>query len=270
MSLAIILDKSFLQGSKASRIHELATTHRLVVSDALFYELLTSSEPGRSRCFAKFPPVENPVDLVSHIGTLMRLEINAHAPCGRPSEHREQLVFNFNPRLVNADYLLPEKARANVEKQTAELRSEVKAFVEQVGTIRSFLPNLLTGTDAYQRAANADAERALVEPRALIPFYSQLEPPSGEKVWPTPELVSEEWAIYRWLQVKLLFALDVYVRYRGVVPQVLSRGTYEKMEHDVLDAQIFALGCLEGAIATREKKQKRWWALVCPTGSLYE
>lgn len=270
MSSAIILDKCFLQASKASRIRALAASHRLVVSDALFYELLTAPEPDRSRCFAKFPPVENPVDLVSHIGVLMKLEINTHAPSGRPSKHREQLAFQFNPRLVRADYVLPEKARAAVEKQRRELRSDVRTFVDHVGTIPSFFSNLLTGTDACQRAARADAERMLAAPRALIPFYSQLEPPPGEKAWPPPGLVSEEWAVYRWLQVKLLFALDVYIRYRGTVPQDLSPATYQRMEHDVLDAQVFMLGCLEGAIATREKKLKRWWALVCPKGSLYE
>ena len=270
MSPAIILDKSFLQGSKAKRIRELASTHRLVISEALFYELLTSPEPGRSRCFAKFPRVKNPVDLVSHIGMLMRREIVAQAPSGRPSEHREQLTFQFNPYLVNSDYVLPEEARATLEQQTAELRSDVSAFLERVSTIPSFFPNLLTGTDSDRRAAHTDAEHALAEPRALIPFYSQLEPPPGEKALPTPDLVSEEWAVYRWLQVQMLFALDVYVRYRGKVPQDLSPRTYEKMEHDVLDAQVFMLGCLEGAFATREKKLKRWWTLLCPGSVIYE
>jgi len=85
MTSAIILDKSFLQGTKTSRIQELAAAHRLVVSDALFYELLTAPEPGRTRCFAKFPQTENPVDLVNHIGTMMRIEIDTHLPSGRPS-----------------------------------------------------------------------------------------------------------------------------------------------------------------------------------------
>jgi hypothetical protein len=67
-----------------------------------------------------------------------------------------------------------------------------------------------------------------------------------------------------------LFALDVFVRYRGAVTEALNPITYEKMEHDVLDAQVFMLGCLEGAFATQEKKLKRWWALLCPDGDLYE
>jgi len=62
----------------------------------------------------------------------------------------------------------------------------------------------------------------------------------------------------------------VYVRYRGALPETLSPSTYERMEHDVLDAQVFMLGCLEGAFATREKKLKRWWSLLCPDAPLYE
>lgn len=270
MRSAIVLDKSFLQGAKTSRIRELAAAHRLVVSDALFYELLTAPEPGRSRCFAKFPSTENPVDLVSHTGTLMQIEIDTHSRCGKPSEHREKLLFQFNPRLVSADYVLPDEARVAVEEQTTQLRSDVSGFLEQVALVPTFFPNLLTGSSAGQKLAHAEAERALGEPGALIPFYSALEPPPGQKPFPSPHLVSEKWAVYRWLQVKLLFAVDVYVRYRGALPETLSPSTYEKMEHDVLDAEVFMLGCLEGAFATREKKLKRWWSLLCPDAALYE
>lgn len=199
----------------------------------------------------------------------MEHEIDTHTPSGRPSEHHEQIPFQFNPNLANCDYVLPEKARAIADEKTVELQSDVITYMKMVNTIPSFFPNLLTGSDTMRRAAHEDAERALAEPLALIPFYSQIVTPLGEKSLPAPDLVSEEWAVYRWLQVQLLFALDVYVRYCGIVPQDRIR-TYEKMEHDVLDAQVFMLGCLEGAFATHEKKLKRWWTLLCPSGSLYE
>lgn len=270
MQPAIILDKSFLQGSKKARIHELAQTHRLVVSDALFYELLTASEPGRSRCFAKFPLVANPVDLVNHIGTLMHLEIETHRPSGKPSTHREQLRFQFNPRLVNPTYELPEEARLGVEEQTTQLRVDVQAFIDRVPLINTFFPNLLVGSDVQRRMEREEAERAIAEPGALLPFYANLEPPSGQKTLPAAAIVTEEWALYRWLQVQLLFTLDLYIRYQGAIQENLSAALYENIEHDVLDAQVMMLGCLEGAFATREKKLVRWWNLICPSGMLYE
>lgn len=269
MQSAIILDKSFLQGSKKTRIHELAQTHRLLVSDALFYELLTASEPGRSRCFSKFPPIDNPVDLVDHIGTLMRLEIDSHIPAGKPSTHCEKLRFQFNPRLVNPEYELPEEGLRSVNEQTAQLRSDVLSFIDRCSAIDSFFPKILVGSETQQVQAREEAERAIAEPGALIPFYASLEPPPGQQPLPSASIVTEKWALYRWLQVQLLFSLDLYVRYRGAIPENISPTTYEKIEHDVLDAQVMMLGCLEGAFATREKKLIRWWNLICPDGTLY-
>lgn len=269
MKPAIVLDKSFLQGAKKVRIEVLSRTHRLIVSDALFYELLTSSEPGRSRCFSKFPPIENPVDLVNHIGTLMRLEIDTHVAAGKPSTHREKLRFQFNPHLVNADYQLPDEARITVDEQTADLRSDVASFIDQMPLIADFFPTLLNGTQDEQLSARESAEAAIAEPGALIPFYANLEPPPGERPLPSAKAVDENWALYRWLQVQLMFALDLYIRYRGSRVEVLTPAMYEKLEHDVLDAQVLMLGCLEGALATRERKLIRWWNLLCPGGTLY-
>jgi hypothetical protein len=83
-------------------------------------------------------------------------------------------------------------------------------------------------------------------------------------------MIDESWALYRWLQVQLLFAVDVFARYQGVNLDIANPIIYEKMEHDVLDAQVLMLACLEGAFATREKKLKRWWSLLCPESPLYE
>lgn len=270
MSDAIVLDKCFLQGSKRSRIQELAASRRLVMSEALFYELLTSSEPGRSRCFSKLPQTDDPVDLVSHIGTLMRIEIDTQLPAGKPSSHREELRFRLNPALFEPDYRLPEQAQEAVEEQTAQLKSDVQLFIERAAVVSSFFPDLLNGSQTRREGARAEAEKAIAASGALSEFYAALEPPPGERPLPSASLVNESWALYRWLQVQLLFAVDLYVRYQGRMPPRFGRVTYEKLEHDVLDAQVLMLGCLEGAIATRERKLKRWWRLLCPDGALYE
>ena len=207
MQPSIVLDKCFLQGSTKGRIHELAKTHRLIVSDALFYELLTTGEPGRSRCFAKFPQVTNPVDLVSHIGALMRIEIETHCPSGKPSVHREKIKFQFNPHLLNSEYELPEEARLAVEEKTAQLHSAVQSFISRVPLMKSFFPNLLVGNDQQQLQEREQAERAIAEPGSLLPFYASLEPPQGQKALPSATIVTENWALYRWLQVQFLFAL---------------------------------------------------------------
>ena len=200
----------------------------------------------------------------------MRIEIDTHHPAGKPSSHREQLRFQFNMGLMNPDFELPKEARLVVDEQTQELRSDVLSFVARAASTNSFFPDLLVGNSKQQIHAREEAERAIAEHDFLIAFYASLESPLGEKALPPSELVTEDWAIYRWLQVQFLFGLDLYVRYQGTVPEEFSPAVYRKLEHDVLDAQVLMLGCLEGAFATREKKLQRWWRLLCPDGSLYE
>ena len=58
---SIVIDKSYLQGTKAAQIRQLALDHRLLMSYALFYELLTTKPECRCQCFSKFPNDNNPI-----------------------------------------------------------------------------------------------------------------------------------------------------------------------------------------------------------------
>lgn len=270
MSNAIVLDKSFLQGTKATRLHELAASHRLLMSDALFYELLSNPE-DRANCFAKFPRMNNPVDLVMHVGGLLRIEIDTHKPSGRPSSHIEDIRFQFNKALLGKGYQLPEEARIVVEEQTEELRSDVASFIDRVQVMSTIFPDLLSGSDTQRVAARKEAERVIAsDTEAILKFYAQLELPAGHPPLPPVSLVTPEWALFRWLQVQLLFGLDVYRRYNGKIPSKLTSNMYEKFEHDVLDAQCLVLGVIEGSFATHELKLKEWYALIHPEGTLYQ
>lgn len=103
----------------------------------------------------------------------------------------------------------------------------------------------------------------------MLKFYGSLEAPSSKPPLPPAMIMTRDWALFRWQQVQLLFALDAYCRYGGRVPDTLSGKAYEKVEHDVLDAHYLLLGVLEGSLATREKKLQSWFCLLCPNGYLY-
>ncbi len=270
MQPLVVIDKCFLQGTPALQVKALAKTLQLVMSDGLFYELLTGAEPGRSRCFAKLPATDNPVVLVNHVGVLLRKEIDTQKPAGKPSLNRENIRFRFHPDLRNGTYVLPPEVREEIENLLVLFRQDVSSFIERSEGITDFFPDLLKGSQTSRDHARTEAEKTIVAPRSLVNFYSKLEPPLGETSLPAAANVDESWALYRWLQVQFLFSVDLCVRYQGKVPKNLSPKVFEKLEHDVLDAQVLMLGCLEGAFATRELKLQRWWRLLCPSGLLVE
>jgi len=272
MKPGIVVDKCFLQGTSTVRVRELAASSRLLVSDALFYELLTADGPSRRKCFAKFPAEESPVDLISHFGAMMRFEIDNQTPSGKPSSHLENsdFTFRFNDALLSEDYEFPADVRSAIEEHTAQLRSDVISYLDRVKVVATFFPNVLSGTTDERKLAVEEAEKAIAAPGTLLQLYSSLEPPPGEKPLPPVERICEHWAVYRFLQAQMLFALDIFARYQGQTPDISNQNVYERMEHDVLDAQVLMLGCLEGAFATHERKLQRWWKLLCPHGQSYE
>lgn len=266
----LLIDKNFLQGSKSSEIQRLMETRRLLMADTLFYELLSSAEPGRSRCFAKLPAIENPVDLVNHVGGLLKREIRSHRPCGKPSENLEELRFRFNHALASPNFALPTDVIEAIQEEEAQLHIEVESLLALVETVPTIFPDLLKGSDSERANLRTIVESVIADDMdGIRTMYSSLSSPPDGPALPPAELIDRHWAIYRWLQVRLLFVVDIYCRYGGTVPQHPVGRVFERLEHDVQDAQYLVLGVLEGSFATRERKLQRWFSLLCPEGDLY-
>lgn len=265
--MGIVLDKSFLQGVSRDEIIELSKNNRLLVSDALFFEMLTTSIKNRAKCFSKFPTYENPVDLINHIGFLLRYEIDNHKKSNSPSSNKENsnYRFIFNEALKDPNYVLPDYAQETISQYNDELKNDVYIFLKKANTITDLFPELL---NANKQAARTVAENCIAKPGSLIQLISSFNAPPEENELPAASVINEHWAIYRYLQVQLLFAIDLYVRFNGSIPESLTEKQYIEIEHDVLDAQLLALGLMEGAFATREKKLQRWWKLLMPNGML--
>jgi len=264
----LILDKCFLQAISQRDMTKLSEQYQLVVSGPLFYELITSSDRKRINCFSKFPARTNPVLLVDHVGTLIRKELVHCRPSGKPSANRINIDFEFNPQLLQPGYEFPIKAARELEHQSLELSSEIYQIIEISKTSESLFGALLAGTQQEQDQARITAEAKIANLDAVRNFYGTLEAQNQELPYPPKEIVDSNWTVLRWLQAKMLFSLDIHIRYRGKVDEMLSPKVLEKLEHDLHDMQHLTLAMLEGAFATNEKKLQRWWKLLMPTGDL--
>lgn len=269
MKPAVVLDKNYLQGCRREQIVALSETHRLVMSGALFYELITTSEEQRRRCFAKLPRADNPVELVDHVGELMRRELETGKACGKPSANTLGIRFRFNPNLLQDDYRLPDEALEALQQEALDLANERERLIQLSESTPSLFPNVLSGSTEARRESRAEAEAAIADVAQIITFYRGLASPDPCSPFPDADLVGPDWAHIRWVQVQMMFALDLHVRYQGAVRTALTAKVLERLEHDVHDAQHLALGVLEGAFATRENKLRRWWALLRPDGALF-
>lgn len=262
----IILDKNFVEGGKTQTIVALCREGRAVMPDVLFYEMLTGREPGRSRCFAKFPG-ENPVTLVPNVGELLQYETARHSACGKPSRHALRMRFQFNSKLADGAYELPAEAKATLEEEELRLRGELANLVEMINMAPALFP------DAFNKERDLAAERkkyenALVnDPNEITEFYGQLEPPD-DAVKPAPAaLLTDEWIHFRWLQVKLWASLDLRLRL-GQLDGEITGERRHRLENFLFDMQYGMLGILEGGLATKDQWLRDLFKLFRPDGLL--
>lgn len=268
MKPTLVVDKSFLQGTTTRRMHELVESHQLLMTESLFYEIL-SNDRDRAKCFSKFPAVENPADLVMHVGGYLRKEISLRKIAPRPSESIIRTRFQFNPRLTQPGFQLPVEALEAQAEKLAEVHIDMKALIGRAATMPTIFPAAFTGTQQERDIARSLAEAAIARDRGIpMSIYAAFRAPKGERKPPPARYIEEDWAIYRWLQVHLLFALDLAIRNLANLNNPLSASLHEKIEHDVLDAEYLIVGTLEGSFATYERKLQRWFALLCPRGTL--
>jgi len=265
---AVVVDKSFLQGRTKDAVHRFASQHRILMTEALLFEMLTNPQDRRA-CFAKLPSGENPVDIVLHRGAYLRKEISTRRPVPQPSTKIEKLRFQFNERLLQHDYTLPSGAQAVVDGQRREVVADAQSAKSRALQMPSFFPELAARKSHVRRAAREDAEKQVVQPGALMDFYTNLRAPKGQRKLPPKRLLTDNWALYRWLQIDFLFCIDLYFRFGSTLSNLLSPASEQGIEHDILDAQYLLVGILEGSFATHETKLQRWYKLILPHGHLF-
>ena len=257
--IPIILDKSYLQGIPAGRFQELSEQYQWLMPDILFYELISSDEPGRSGCFKKFPQKPNPIPLVKHVGALLEKEQTTHKPAGLPSENPDELnclTWRFNPALSNGSSHLLNIDKATMRKRKAELDRDISSLIKNSNLAPTIFPDI----NEQFIADSVDK---------LSGSLSSFELPDGATM-PARENLNESWTLFRWFQVQLLFSLDILYRYNDINPSALTDKSREKLEHDVLDMHYLILGVLQSAFATKDKKLIRFYKLLCPNGLLIE
>lgn len=172
--------------------------------DVLFYEMLSSDEPGRSQCFAKLPQTANPIPITPHVGALLSIELAAHRPAGTPSEHLLDIDLRFNQGLSKQQYALSEADIAACNEIEAELTHDVDTLIENVELIDRIFPTLDEALRVRKAAAQRESELAIANERAeLVEFLSSLSLPNG-KPMSSANVIDEAWTIFRWFQAHSL------------------------------------------------------------------
>lgn len=257
----VVIDKSVLQGMPKERLQLLFKDHRVLMTQALFYELLTAKPAERASCFRRIPAIDNPVVLVQNVGPILQWEVTNERPLVNIDDVAISVNFNFNPGLVNEDFDLGEEQAGHIENWKKEMSASVSNFADHCSKVTVRFPEL-KGYYPGMKILHIEEikTRVCTDPGFVRQLYSAAE---GSN-WPTAEEIDERWAIYRWLQIRVVAALDYLLKYGE--RDVTSLTT--KVENEYLDLEYCLVGCLVGAIATKDSGMSERFLAVSPLGKV--
>lgn len=263
-NMNIILDKSYLLGSTYNSILELLSKGRLMMLESLFLEILTADEESDiNKCFKKFPQRENPIDLLPHSGNLMYFEKTYHRPSVPLKDHVLKIKYEFNPCLRGNDY---REIIKNVENALKEWKQDTSdrtyGFIQKATSVQYWFPELKDKKSISKQETATAMKRVSEDDKFIQNIYSELRKgilKNENEEWPEPKIINKDWAIFRYLQFHLIFALD-YIWRHGLKEKEKSK----KDTNAYIDIDYCILGSLADALATRDKIMGDFYRIVCP------
>lgn len=233
----LVIDKSFAQAMKCTRLSELSKERTLLAPRAFHYETLTTAQ---GKMFSTLVGLDD-FRWVDKEMLLRSERDNGEACC------KAELV-RF---CVDRDYLTPSWRPSNEEKEAAEqYRVEsVEPFLDLWDEIMKEDP---IGFTSLELAATTKPDSDFINLCNFLRDPERIRIIAKELNFRHSEKLNAAWFSFRFIQVFALQSLVLRRRYPGVNPE-FSR---KRLEHDFHDMDYLALGLHVGSLATNDISPK--------------
>jgi hypothetical protein len=261
----LILDKSYLDGASTSHVMQLCSEFRVMCSETLFFELMTTRDTSQVRCFAKLPQRPGAIALLPDLQPLLRAEMEACSPCKDVGEYVAQGTYVFNPKLAEGTYVPPPEIAETLLEWRRNVEAETRSFLERCQSVHQFFPELI-GIEfrGFPAAIAAARSRVATDPEFTRAVFATFERDDLPTTAPMPEQLTPSWAWFRWVQCQLMAALRMFERYQCNVPLEPSPAVLNRAEHSLHDTQYVVMATLAGAIASNDREIIEDLRLVAP------
>jgi len=255
----VVLDKSFIKGVSSAQLQSQVQQGWVFgIADVFWYEHFRKWDPWRLANLVKLKSIEKSLVLLPGIGEMFRAEAQKHRPASQVLVGKR---VTLNPKLREGGrfFELDGQTKEIASGRTMELEERLDDMVaiwRDFKTLPAFndagqseMPNIVRELSLQIRDDRAD----------IRGFYKNHRIPP----WPEPELIDEQWAFFRWIQVQLLAGLDFFASYG-----VKTQPGREKLMHELLDLEYLIVALVVGGLASCEKRMIERFKLFRPDGVL--
>ena len=273
---SIIVDKSYAQGVPS--LDGLQKDWDLLFPDAFFFEVASTDAQAREGCLRRLRDVHHHggVHIAPNVGELLRKEIHGLCPAGAPSENLIEgldLDAFFGVRFDD----LSNARRDALADTEVTFGRDTDALVTRANALQGCFARTCAGTaeerkEGYRRARNAVAQDRDFIAGFLAEFvcrgrHAPREAPLLTEI-ARSDAFGPAWTVYRWLQVQLLYGLELLEKRGPLDLDALKLTLRDRLQHDVIDMEYVILGVLQGALATNDRKMRSMFELLRPQGTV--
>lgn len=253
----VVLDKSFLQAVTAQQLRYYVQHGWIfAVPEVLWHEHFRKWDKRRHANIVKLKGIEKTLILLPGIGEMFRAEGEKLKPASQVLSGKK---ITINPKFASGGEFF------ELDGETAKTANERSLEVEErleilVAVWRDFkrIPALHDASPSDMAETVHELSLQVRDDRDDIRgFYRNHRGPN----YPAPELIDEEWTLYRWIQVQLIAGLNFFASYGLATP--FNR---EKLFHELLDLDYLIPALVVGGLACREKRIIDRFRLLRPDG----
>lgn len=238
-----MLDKSFLDGVTSAQLQYYAQKKwTFGITEVLIHEHLRKRDARRIANLFKLHSIEDSIVLLPGMGEMFRAEGTSLKPASKVLRAKS-VNFRTERGPTGQFFELDGNALRSTKARAVEVEKRLHALTE-VWRMFSEIPAL---KDSKPEEIPAKVHELSLQIRDdhedMRKFYGNHRPPS----FPPPELLDEDWALFRSIQVQLLAGLDFFASYG--LDKSPSR---EKLLHEIFDLDYLISALLVGGLACRE------------------
>jgi hypothetical protein len=237
----------------------------VVMTDSLFYELITTNKDSMKLCFGRLPNHRNPVKVVA-LGALLHVEMEKGRPYGELADYAIKEDYIFNDGLQNGTFVFKDKINEARRQWQEQVKKRTQDFIDRCLCVHEFFPELNGIPWSDFSEAIAEARRKVAEDHDFVRNISSRMMELGDNV--EPPRLDISWAWFRLFQCQLLGALRLFGKWQGKCPKDTGKKFHTNTEHSMLDVDYVVMGALAGGIATFDKQIREDFLMVCPHGKL--
>ena len=246
-------------------ILELLEDNSLLMTQALFYEILYSEEEEMKRCFSNLPACRNPFVLLVRYIDVLRYEMTEKRDWRYCDKLCEQYPYDFT-EFKKPNFHLDQEFKKILSVNDNGFNKHAEYIKLCVKLLRDTFPEL----NNFKSGKNPNTlenvkERFISDHEFILYIYNNTFQAikNNFKVCTIP-VINKNWAYFLYIQIYFLLLLDLFPKLDNI-----DKINIEKIKNENFDCDYLFFACLFGSLASFDKHMRDKFKRLKPEGILF-